>query len=77
MTIGEENYFLGENGSWMMGEMKNWGGWKNLGKVWNWTSFRRFGKIERVFWFLVPPTAERKRMEYLRSKSRLTKVYRD
>lgn len=36
MTIGDENYFLGENGSWMMDEnrkMKNWGGdGKNLGK---------------------------------------------
>lgn len=35
MTIGDENYFLGENGSWMMDEnrkMKNLGDGKNLGK---------------------------------------------
>lgn len=35
VTIGDENYFLGENGSWMMDEnrkMKNWGDGKNLGK---------------------------------------------
>lgn len=32
MTIRDENYFLGENGSWMMGEMKNWGDGKNFGK---------------------------------------------
>lgn len=33
MTIGDENYFLGENGSWMMDEnrkMKNWG----MEKIW-------------------------------------------
>lgn len=34
VTIGDENYFLGENGSWMMDEnrkMKNWGG---MEKIW-------------------------------------------
>lgn len=33
VTIEEESYFLGENGSWMMDEnrkMKNWGD----GKIW-------------------------------------------
>jgi len=33
VTIGDENYFLGENGSWMMGEMKNWGDGKILESV--------------------------------------------
>ena len=36
MTIGDENYFLGENGNWMMDEnreMKNWGMGKFLKSV--------------------------------------------